>query len=88
MTTVTRTTITIPEHTLRQLKMKAVMHNTSVSGLINKIVNDSLHKKKKKKQDKDPMKLLGVFNIGINKIYDNRDELYYEDDKRHLEPGQ
>lgn len=85
MTQLVRTTITIPEDLLRQLKTKAVNKKISVSTLItNAIQKETPSPAKKRKKIKDPMKFAGVFSIGIDKIYDNRDELYDEDIKRHL----
>lgn len=75
MAHVTRTTITIPSDTLR--------NNTSVSTLIIKNIEKELGQKEKG-QGKNPMRLLGVLSLGIDKLYDSRDDLYEDELKRKM----
>ena len=86
MSPLIRTTNTMPQDDYKMLKMKSVVENTSVSGLIKQMVKKNIRHQpyKKIKTKEDPMKTLGVFNIGINKIYNNRDELYGDHLKRKM----
>ena len=84
MPQLTRTTITLPDDLLNQLKMKSVVENSSVSKLITQMVNKNIYQKSIKKSDKNPLKLLGKLKLGTKKIYTNRDELYKEHHKRKM----
>ncbi len=78
-----RTTITMPKSLNKQLKLKAAVENSSVSALITEIVEKDIFKGFKKKK-KDPLEILGKFNIGIKKAYNKRSELYEKHLKRKV----
>lgn len=84
MPQLTRTTITLPDDLLNQLKMKSVVENSSVSKLITQMVNKNIYQKSVKKPVKNPLKLLGKLKLGAKKIYTSRDELYEEHLKRKM----
>ena len=82
MDTLVKTTITLPEQLLQQAKLAAIRGKTSVS----RIMRDALQKRVATpiKRVKDPMKLLGKFRLGINKIYTKRSDLYDDYLKRKM----
>lgn len=80
-----RTTITIPQNLYKLIKMKAVVKNTSVSGLVTDLIKQDISPGPvTKTKKKDPMSTLGVFKIGIKEIYKSRDELYEDHLKRKM----
>lgn len=79
-----RTTITLPEDLLYQLKIKSITENSSVSHLIVDVVKKSLYQTTTIKAKKEPLETLGKFKLGAKKIYSNRDELYKNQIKRKM----
>lgn len=71
-----RTTITLPDDLFNQLKMKSATEDTSVSGLITKLLRKNYYQINREKINKEPLASLGKFSLGVKKIYKNRDKLY------------
>lgn len=75
-----KTTILLPEDLAQAAKMKALQEKKSLSELIREVLEPRVSEARPVTID-DPMKSLGVFKIGINKIYNKRSELY----EKHLQ---
>lgn len=76
-----RTTITLPDDLFNQLKMKSATEDTSVSGLIARLLRKNFYQINREKTNKEPLTSLGKFSLGVKKIYKNRDKLY----EKHLQ---
>lgn len=79
-----KTTVTIPEETLLLIKYLALQRGTSVSEIFREALREKVNLPKKTAGKKDPMRLLGRFSIGIDKIYNKRSDLYDEHIKRKM----
>ena len=84
MQNLVKTTVTIPEETLLLIKYLALQRNTSVSEIFREALREKVNLPKKEAKRKDPMRLLGRFSIGIDKIYNKRSDLYDEHIKRKM----
>ncbi|OGM32510.1 hypothetical protein A2803_03530 [Candidatus Woesebacteria bacterium RIFCSPHIGHO2_01_FULL_44_21] len=78
MPNLVRTTILLPEDLAQAAKMKALQEKKSLSELIRETLEPRVSGAKPAKPAGDPMASLGVFKIGIDKIYNRRSELYEE----------
>lgn len=70
-----RTTIMLPESTLKMLKSRAIVEKKSVS----KLLTESAHHYmgyQKTRETKKAFPKLGGFRLGIKDIYKTRDDLY------------
>lgn len=83
MTDLVKTTITVPEDILQAAKRAAVEEKTTLSSIIREAIKDRIYKRKKN-ITKDPTKFMGVFSIGIKKIYNKRSDLYAEHLRRKM----
>jgi len=70
-----RTTITVPKNLYKQLRVKAASERKSFSAYITDILEDYVYIKKPV-DSKNPMKYLGRLNIGVNKVYEKRSDIY------------
>lgn len=83
MADLVKTTITIPEDILKRAKLVALQEKTTLS----EILRDALKKRVygyTRTINKDPLKFMGAFSIGIKKIYNKRSDLYEEHLKRKM----
>lgn len=83
MQNLVKTTVTIPEDILKRAKLVAIQEKTTLS----EILRDALKKRVygyTRTTKKDPLKFMGVFSLGIKKIYDKRSDLYEEHLKRKM----
>lgn len=78
-----KTTITIPEDILYKAKLMAVRERTSLSKIMREALEEKVERKWGKKV-KDPMRLAGVFKLGIKKLYNKRSDLYDDYIKRKM----
>lgn len=84
MQNLVKTTVTIPEETLLLIKYLALQRGTSVSEIFREALREKVNLPKKEAKRKDPMSHLGVFSLGIDKIYNKRSDLYDEHIKRKM----
>ena len=84
MQNLVKTTVTIPEETLLLIKYLALQRNTSVSEIFREALREKVNLPKKISGGGNPMRHLGVFSIGIDKIYNKRSDLYDEHIKRKM----
>ncbi len=84
MQNLVKTTLTIPEELLQQAKITAIKENTTLSQLVREGLFERVQLKRSPSKSKDPMRLLGKFSLGINKIYNKRSDLYDEHIKRKM----
>ena len=80
MTQLIRTTIMLPEPTLKMLKTRAIVEKKSVSRLLTESAQHFIGNYKTK-QTKKIFPKLGGFHLGIDHIYKTRDELYEKTDR-------
>jgi len=78
MVKIVKTTILLPEDLAQAAKMKALQEKKSLSELIRETLEPRVSGAKRIEPTGDPMNSLGVFKIGISKIYDRRSDLYKE----------
>ncbi len=81
MANTVRTTILLPEELAQAAKLKALQEKKSLSELIREALEPKISELKPARPAGDPMASLGVFKIGIDKIYNRRAELY----EKHLQ---
>lgn len=80
-----KTTVMIPESLFQAAKIKAVREKTTLSKLLSDGLKDKISEKRTGTQRKiDPKKTLGVFSLGISKIYNKRSDLYEDHIKRKM----
>lgn len=75
MADLVKTTITLPEELLEKAKMVAIREKTTLSGLMRQTLEAKIMHRRGKLV-KDPMRLAGIFKLGIKKIYNKRSDLY------------
>ena len=78
-----RTTITLPEETMHTAKLIALHQKKSLSRIINEALEDKITPKRRVLL-RDPMELLGIYNLGIGKVYKSRSDLYEEHVRRKM----
>lgn len=83
MSNLVRTTIALPEETLRLSKIIALEEKRTLNEVIREALETRLYGKRKKAVA-EPQKLLGQFSLGIGKIFRKRSEIYEEHLKRKL----
>ncbi|OGF99617.1 hypothetical protein A3D78_04580 [Candidatus Gottesmanbacteria bacterium RIFCSPHIGHO2_02_FULL_39_14] len=87
MADMVKTTIMLPEDILREAKITAVNEKTTLSKVIRESLETRLGKTirtRNIKQNKDPLRFLGAFSIGIKVPYKHRADLYEEHLKRKM----
>lgn len=83
MNNLVKTTITLPEDLLQTAKLVALQERKTLSALMREAVNDRVYKPKMR-AEKKPMRFMGVYKLGIKKIYNKRSDLYDEHLKRKM----
>ena len=68
MNTAVKTTIMLPEDELMRAKIAAVQENKTLSEIIrDALAQRSPYKTKTRENEKDPMRLAGIFKLGVKK---------------------
>lgn len=78
-----KTTVTIPEDIIKAARVTAVNEGTTLSNIIREGLELRIYKRPRMKI-KDPMSLLGKYNLGAGKIYNKRSDLYDDHLKRKM----
>ena len=68
MADIVKTTITIPEDELMRAKMAAIQENKTLSEIIREAIAQRIPgRTAKREKKKDPMRLAGLFKLGVKK---------------------
>lgn len=76
MSNLIRTTITIPEDVYNQARIIAASSDHSLSSFISRLVKEKITGVKKKDIKNNLFSSVGIFKLGVKKIYKKRDDLY------------
>ena len=86
MADMVKTTITIPDDLLQEVKLTAVSERTTLSNIFREGAALRIGRiQSKTKPKKNPMRFAGVVKGGIDKIYHKRSDLYDEHLRRKMD---
>ena len=79
-----KTTVTIPEQTLLLVKYLALQRGITISQIFREALCEKVNLPKNISKNNDPLRHLGVFNVGTHKSYNKRSDIYDEHLKRKM----